>query len=469
MLVWATEFPVKANKGVEAVIALAKRWRVGSPHSTWKPEMFKVNEPSGEIIRYSNSGETIDFAHILKESNNWGGARHKWTETGSKNWTTEIVGHQSPNGVLVSIQLHCELSNVGQKLPLAKKPYLVKQILDEFGGGIDGIFTVSDVPVYLKESELDIAEKIVSGRLGNRLPVIYVSVGWDGTPALDCNRLAQWAAGMAHVIVEPSRDFSHTLGRQANGNNAYGGAVSIYWPNGGGSQVRLLPDRFQNPVRFATAVAELVKKALTNNHPTNTCTWDYIEDLISQSKIEKLRSSEVNEATALVSAFDEEIAAKNARIAKVESELAYLRSEMQRQMTTNEVGKVGVLAFGSEQPLYQSEIKDIVVKALKIARNNVTPAGRGQHVLDDLLQKNLKSNEDERIEEEIKKISSASDLGRNERRVLEGLGFQITEDGKHIKASFRGDPRYLFTISKTSSDHRAMKNIVSQICRALFK
>lgn len=469
MLVWSTEFPANSTKSVEALLQLAKKWKVGSPHSTWKAEIFKEHEPGGEIIRYSNNGETFDFACVTKENRKWGGARHKWTEAGKRTWTTEIAGYQSKDGLLVSIQLHCELLKVGHHLPLPKKPYLIKQILNELGGGVDDIFSVSDTPIVLNETDLSIAEQIVNGQRKNQLPIIYVSVGWDGSPEVNCINLARQSAGMAHVVVEPSREFSHTLGRNTNGNNAYGGAVSIYWPNSGGSQVRLLPDRFEDSRHFESEISELIRKALTNNHPTNICTWDYVEDLVSQDKIEKLKSSEVSGVNAWATAFDEEITTKNARIAKAESELAYLRSELQRHMTAGEVGKVGVLAFGTEQPLYPGEIKDIVVKALHIAKNQVVFNGRSRHVLDDLLLKNPKSTEDDRIEEEVKKLSSASDLGRGERRILETLGFQITDDGKHTKASFRGDSRYLFTISKTSSDHRAMRNLVSDICRTLFK
>jgi hypothetical protein len=54
------------------------------------------------------------------------------------------------------------------------------------------------------------------------------------------------------------------------------------------------------------------------------------------------------------------------------------------------------------------------------------------------------------------------------RSALGSLGFSITEDGKHYKAVFRGDPRYMFTLPKTSGDHRAGKNAASDITSTLF-
>ena len=54
------------------------------------------------------------------------------------------------------------------------------------------------------------------------------------------------------------------------------------------------------------------------------------------------------------------------------------------------------------------------------------------------------------------------------RSALTRLGFDLSEDGKHYKAVFHGDPRYMFTLPKTSSDHRAGLNIFSDIKNKLF-
>ena len=72
--------------------------------------------------------------------------------------------------------------------------------------------------------------------------------------------------------------------------------------------------------------------------------------------------------------------------------------------------------------------------------------------------------------EQIKSaFATSGDLNPTARRLLEDLGFSITEDGRHYKAVFQGDGRYSFTIAKTSSDHRAGRNLASQINRTLFK
>jgi hypothetical protein len=74
------------------------------------------------------------------------------------------------------------------------------------------------------------------------------------------------------------------------------------------------------------------------------------------------------------------------------------------------------------------------------------------------------------LEEEIKSaFATSGDMGQAQRRTLEDLGFEIEEAGKHWKAVYQGDGRYTFTVSKTSSDHRAGKNLASTIVRTLLK
>lgn len=468
MLVWATEFPLKDSTTTDDVLELAKKWRVGSPHSTWKMAMFPRSIPDGEIVQCVNDGETVSLTQMTRGLEKWCGFRHEWIESGICEWVTEITGHKNSDRILISIQLHCELHKAGHKLPIPKKPYIVRQMLAEYGG-IDGGFQLSDNPILLREADVDIAESIVNGTLGNHLPIIYVSATWDGLPVIVADRLAKWASGMAHVVIEPTRTFSLALAERVRNQNTYGGAVSIYWPNAAGSQIRLLPDRYENPVRFSTAVANLVRRALTNNHPTVSCTWDYIRELVLKHRIEILKAQGVKEASDLISAFDEEGLAKDARIAKADSEISKLRAELQRMNSQLNDMQGGVLRPGVEQPLYSGEIKNNILKALKIAKNNVYQSGRCRHIIDDLLVKNSGNKEEEKIEEELKKLNSATDFGRSERRQLEQLGFVINDDGRHIKVMYRNDPRYLFTVSKTGSDWRGMKNLVSEICRTLFK
>jgi hypothetical protein len=59
-------------------------------------------------------------------------------------------------------------------------------------------------------------------------------------------------------------------------------------------------------------------------------------------------------------------------------------------------------------------------------------------------------------------------LDRESRKELQSLGFEISEDGKHVKIRFQGDDRYTFTLPKSGGDHRGGLNAASDIGRLLF-
>lgn len=125
---------------------------------------------------------------------------------------------------------------------------------------------------------------------------------------------------------------------------------------------------------------------------------------------------------------------------------------------------------GSEREFYPGELNDAIIHALTHGRNSLLPGGRRADLIDDLLSVNKPTSTEEELETEIKDaFSESGDLGAEQRRVLEDLGFTIEEAGKHWKAVYQGDDRYTFTISKTSSDHRAGKNLASTILKKLLK
>ena len=54
------------------------------------------------------------------------------------------------------------------------------------------------------------------------------------------------------------------------------------------------------------------------------------------------------------------------------------------------------------------------------------------------------------------------------RQELLNLGFEITEEGKHYKLTYRDDPRYIVTIGKTPSDNRSGNNNAALISKIML-
>ena len=80
-----------------------------------------------------------------------------------------------------------------------------------------------------------------------------------------------------------------------------------------------------------------------------------------------------------------------------------------------------------------------------------------------MLEANPVIGEGERVISGISTIfGGGGRLNKTSKAQLRDLGFTIEEDGPHYKLVFH-DPRYMFTVSKTPSDHREGKNMISQI------
>ena len=468
MLVWTTEIPMRAGSTADEVLALARRWLTGSPHALWTEDA--IPQPDvGDLATAKRNGETVSVVRVERDGHRWAGLRYSRPEDTAE-WTTEIVARQLDSDLLVSVQLHCELRAATPSTPKPKKPYIIRQLLSEIGGGNDGGVPITDIPLILKEADVDLAARIVRGEFDNHLPIIYASATWHNNPAIDASKLAQWSSGLAHVVVEPSRVFSFVLARNTGRQNVYGGALGLYWPRHAGMCAVLKPETYPSPARLATAAADLVRRALLNSRPTSDCTWDHLLEMLSGHRIAALRASGSRELESYIQAFDADIKAKDQHIERLEREAARLRIELQRAEGKAEVGRGGIIRAGQEQPYYPGEIRDAILKALVAGRGQLFENGRCQHIVDDILNANAMSQEEKDIAEEIRQVlTTCENLGREQERALEQLGFSFDRSGRHIEVVYHGDQRYKFTMPKTGSDWRGMKNQASDIVKRLFK
>lgn len=441
---------------------------VGSPHSKWTHEDFGA-EPLGEITRYKKDAQEVTVMRVTLDEQSWAGLRQSWIEKGNKEWVTDTVAHEKDGVVWVSVRLHCNLLTPGSRLPTPKKPYLIKVLLQRLGGGYDGILPIDADPVRLREDEVDVAAGYMTGTARNRLPVVYVSTDWGRQYSLDVNRLSRDLAGMAHVVVEPSRQFSFALNRNVHGINAYNGAVSIYWPAGLGAQARFLPIRFASATELENAIREAVRVALTHIRPRVESTSSYLREVISRARLQQLRTQGSAGWEEYAQEIDAELSAVRQQLDESEAEIRRLMGENMRLQGFAKTRSEGVLALGDEQEFYPGEITECIAAALKASRSTIRTDSRWMHIIEDLIAANPAGEGAEQIASQIKDIfAKGGKFGTTERRALEELGFVVTDSGKHVKAVYHGDDRYVFSISKTPSDSRAGKNLVSTINNKIF-
>jgi hypothetical protein len=468
VLVFATEFPAKRGTTTADFLQVAKEWLTGSPNNDWVGTDFS-DEPPDSLTAYTKSGQSVVVGLLDNERAQYAGLRYQWIEQSKREWVTELVAKNQATFLWVSVRLYCTLLSPSSILPTPQKPYIIKKLFEYLGGGNDGGLMTSDRPHYLLDSSLGDAAQMIQGTLGNRLPVVYLSRNFRGETTVGEVTLSQRLSGMSHVVVEPSKAFSFRLTHEVGGNNAYGGAVGIYWPNGAGAHLRLLPRDYGAPRFLVEEIVKRVRAALCSMRASPDCTWAYLNELLSQRRIEILKASGSTAVNEYVDAFDAELGAKDIRLQEAEAEISRLKAEVRRFGLAHSGIDEGILKLGAEQDFYPGEIQDVALRVLRKGLNNVEQNSRTAHVLDDLLKVNRESQIRDDMMDEIKQLDSIRNLGSREIAALKAIGFTITADGKHYKAVYRDDGRYTFALSKTSSDHRASKNLTSEILRKLFR
>jgi hypothetical protein len=468
MLSFATEFPVEADRTTVDFLQAMVTWISGSPHTGLSAEMLRDLLQKDEA-HVENGKEKVQSLLATSPDVDLAGIRYSRHDNDLE-WLTTVVFSRTSSDAWVGVRVECESQHAAARLPSAKKPVVVRTVLESLGGAADGPLPIRDTAHILTNTDIDLAAKLIRGDAGCRLPIVYVSARFQGGYILDVNRLAADLSGMAHVVVEPNRPFSVRLQLEVDSENVYGGTIGIYWPEGGGRRAFFLGGDYSTPGHLAGAIKDEVRAALLNRRPIARCTWAYVRETASRQAILSLKASGSKAIDEYVEKFDQEIEAKNQRLEEAESEIQRLRNELRVYEARAGTASGGLLRLGRERDLYPNEVLGILLNAIEDAATRVQHDSRRQHVLRSILEANrLEENPLEGRREQLKRLlRGTSTIDGKLRRELEDMGFSISEDGKHFKLVFQGDDRYTFTLPKSGSDWRGGLNAASDIGRLLF-
>lgn len=468
MLSFATELPIDRGRDVVDFLSTIQTWILGSPHTRLTGQDLTGLTSTAES-HIERGIEGLD-ALTLSVGNEQAAAIRYTRNDQDLEWTTTAVLSRQALDSWVGIKVSCKSRHPAVRLPPAKKPILVRTLLDAMGGAPDGLLRVDGHAFRLENTDIDLAARVITGKSGCRLPIVYVSSGFQGRHILDPERLARDLAGMAHVVVEPNRPFSLRLKIEVESENVYGGTVGIYWPEGGGRRSFFIGHENASADDVAQAIFEELRTALTNRRSLDRCTWAYVQESLSRQAIQALRASGSQEIDKYIDTFDRELAAKTQRLEDANREISRLHRELQIYETRLKAGVGALLQSGREQDLYPNEVLSIVRQAIVDACTRAADDSRRRHVLDAVLEATPEPEDvAASMRDNLKDLLRGSrGLNAMRRGRLEEMGFSITEDGKHYKLTFQDDDRYTFTLPKSGSDHRGGLNAASDIGRLLF-
>ncbi|WP_409475798.1 hypothetical protein [Stenotrophomonas sp. Y-13] len=464
MLTFKTQFPISSSTSISEFMDCCRIWIVKSPHTKLANEV-----PDGiREGRFGDDHEAVSFGFFESEATCSGGVRYEKTDNDDVRWVTDVIGYKAKESFWVSIQLNVDSELPVERLEQGKRPYIAKLLMEKFSGGHDGELPVTDKPILLSDTDTELAEKIICAGTGSAMPVVYVSRDQKEETIIDPSLLAKWLSGMAHIVVEPSRKFSSQIMRQVYGENIYGGAVAIYWPDGIGKWT-YLPNRWNSPGALQSAITKKIRLSLLYQRLRRECTWSYLQEMISRQKLDALRASGSSNIDEYIEHFDKEISAKDEEIQRLEAELVRARYSRRETRSSNGEKEHSIHLETSESDLYQGEQLGLIIDSLKKAAESSEPHSRRRNIFDALVASNDNPGDRDEILDRLKELlRQYTAMTASVRVEIESLGFTIYEEGKHYKLLFQDDARYPFILPKTGSDWRGGLNAFSDLKKKIF-
>lgn len=299
-------------------------------------------------------------------------------------------------------------------------------------------------------------------------PLVYVSI-LSGTRGyeVDVDSLARRLAGIAYVVAEPNIEFSYSLKEKGCSIYPFNGYIGIYIP---GEEVKIWKSRQGSRWDILEKkIALYIIKAITSRVSSEIPSWAELE-----AELTRKLSGEQQE---LLAVYEDE---NNTQTDKIKSASQRISDLMQEnaELHARCTSLTEALSAREDNPVlmkrpeinefFDGEIYDAILSALKIAEKYIEDETRLKEIVQSVLSQNEYQGNGKRIDESLRQIlAKSSRLSDREFSELAKLGFDLVGDNNHYKIVYRNDPRYWFTVHKTSSDYKGPKNLVSDIIRKI--
>lgn len=476
MLLFSTILDIKDTVTKEDFVELAAKWNADSPYEhnivpgfTWKGE---------RSAKYGN--EKLSMEVIDLSSENIMAIRHEKCGRDGTVWDTDLIVNFDEQKISVRLDRTYQEDAIEINGKFSTPHFISCLIQAGYLKEDQGIPITRD-PIYVTDKDHELVRSFLRRIESYRLPVVYVSKTADNKDPVSLSWLSSRLKGAAHVLAEYSVEECSELRKLFNETPEEYGSVRIYYPSVGMKRKRFL-------YRSATADLEerlnrIIKNVIAYRNAQFTerlYTWQGVnrallrETLEHQVQIRKeaehAREHAENEISQVYETFDEDLKLLQDKLDEMTKENEALQIENQglRAKVTS-ADAIPLLYQGDEEDFYPDEIKDLILGMLEDVKKNTPEKTRRADILKDVLKKNPPAHLSEERKKRVKDLFKGyKNLSGSMRQELLDLGIAITEDGKHYKLTLNGDPRYMVTIGKTPSDHRAGDNNASNVNKIMF-
>lgn len=484
MILFSTVLDINESLTKEAFVRLVLEW---NRTSRYEENIVPDIQWSGEYnIRYGNDRLSLEFADYPKEQ--IVAVRHEKVTENAVIWDTDYVVNFAQKRIAIRLDRTYQEDAITVN-GVFSTPHFITLLIEKGYLAVDHDLAVLRTPVRRSEGMEFSQEPDSRECFRYQLPVICVRRAFDGTEPLSTDWLASRLKGAAHVILLDDNAVPDSSGIQMDRREKEAfGSVHIYYPSPGihkktviyrsesGDRKKRLENIVRNVIRYwnSQRLDTLytwygVNNAILNDNLNRQIVRCQEAERERQSA-EHAKDHALQEVDQVYETFDEDLKKMQKKMKKLvdANETLMLENSILRAKIHGSDARP-VLYQGAEEEFYPDEIKDMILEILEEALKNTEEMSRRRDILEDIAANNeyqhLAEKKKQRIKTIFKGYKSLTGVLRQE---LLDMGFTITEDGKHYKLTYHGDPRYMITIAKTPSDGRAGTNNAAIICRKLF-
>lgn len=480
-----TQFTVKPSFDKEAFIEEVLKWLkgMGRKGAGVMRDEAQRDISGAEAFICGADGDEL----YLREATNVRGdeiiGQQYTVPDGARAWQTEAVLLRPAEGGpgVFRMRARCVAREGLPELERPKKPYLIKRLIQGGWAEKDGAFDVGEALIDLPDTAegRDMAERILTGKGSERLPVVYCSAPFSGQglSRRNLNNLAFMLGGIAHVVVEPTSDFARQLRITTQGQNPYNGAIGLVVPRRG-VMMRIRPP--QGGEKESDLVARVIDEAaMIRSHMAfdEGCSWTQLIEARARNRRDDMRgraSSQAleDELAEQEKLYTEELEAKDEIIREREQEIKELQDAAARAVRRTDAVFQDDFLVGLEPEIYEGENFDRVRFVLEeiLAGRQVMVDPRSRACLERLLDQTDYTGRAKALWREIRNATKdARGFDRNVSRVLESCGYVAKSDNKHLRMQagdgFNGlEP---ITVMHSPSDARGKMNHAAQLAGVL--
>ncbi|MEX5498384.1 hypothetical protein [Pseudomonas syringae] len=463
-------FPLDKTVASEDVFRECINWILDSPFTEFAEEDLSTL-PNMEDFSCEKGHERIEYS-LSQTPDLFVSSLRYIKSTNIARWTTEISTRVESDGHWVNVVASIDTATALNEAPKVNKPLIIIRLISRFGGADDGGVPISINPILLEENSygLEIAKAVINSNNTCALPIVYISSSNNNRHSVIPERLARALSGMAHVVVEPSRSFSHLLRKDVSSRNVYGGVVGIYWPKGGG--VTLFRRESKDIKNFEKDIFNTISEALSVLILPRKCSWEEVIHVKNRNAIEDMKREGLSatEANEIVSLYETELSEKKENIFVLNCEIDRLVALLRLRESKTPVQGGILIDTGDEEDYFDDEILGVILSAIKdYVRKSARPNSRREHILGAVVGNNSIEDQHEQKTRILKEVlRDYREMNKKVRDTIEKLGFSITADGKHWKVTYQNDERYTYVLPKTASDYRGGLNAAADIANIVY-